>query len=123
MKQKNILIKGQTKKVNRKKVAKLYTAFATAMLAISLGAVTVFAAPSVDVSKLGDGIEQALTMIISLIGGGYAVFGAISLIEGHGQQNAEGKAQGLRQMAMGLGMIGAGLILVPLFIGIINFGG
>ena len=54
-----------------------------------------------------------LQSVISLIGGGLAVFGVVNLIEGYGNDNAGAKSQGIKQTMAGLGLILLAIFVVP----------
>ena len=62
-------------------------------------------------------IEVLQTLVIAL-GTGLAVWGAINLLEGYGNDNPGAKSQGMKQLMAGGGVALIGMILVPLLKGL-----
>lgn len=62
-------------------------------------------------------IEVLQTLVIAL-GAGLAVWGAINLLEGYGNDNPGAKSQGIKQLMAGGGVALIGMILVPLLKGL-----
>jgi hypothetical protein len=58
-------------------------------------------------------IEVLQTLVVA-IGAGLAVWGAINLLEGYGQDNPGAKSQGIKQLMAGGGIALVGMVLVPL---------
>ena len=58
-------------------------------------------------------IEVLQTLVIAL-GAGLAVWGAINLLEGYGNDNPGAKSQGMKQLIAGGGVALVGTTLVPL---------
>lgn len=46
-----------------------------------------------------------LTTVVTAIGAGFAVWGAVNLLEGYGNDNAAAKSQGIKQFMAGGGII------------------
>jgi len=57
------------------------------------------------------------TLVIAL-GAGLAIWGAINLLEGYGNDNPGAKSQGIKQLMAGGGVILIGVTLVPLLSGL-----
>ena len=53
------------------------------------------------------------TLVVAL-GAGLAVWGAINLLEGYGNDNPGAKSQGMKQLMAGGGIIVLGTTLIPL---------
>lgn len=111
-------IKAQQKKekiAKRSKIAKKAIMILTvAMCMMSLGAMTAFAASGK--VNTTDFIQKTITVlqsVITLIGGGLAVWGVVNLIEGYGGDNAAAKSQGIKQLMAGLGLVLLGIVVVP----------
>ena len=62
-------------------------------------------------------IEVLQTLVIAL-GTGLAVWGAINLLEGYGNDNPGAKSQGMKQLMAGAGVAIVGMVLVPLLSGL-----
>jgi hypothetical protein len=62
-------------------------------------------------------IEVLQTLVIAL-GTGLAVWGAINLLEGYGNDNPGAKSQGIKQLMAGGGVALIGITLVPLLSGL-----
>lgn len=62
-------------------------------------------------------IEVLQTLVVA-IGAGLAVWGAINLLEGYGNDNAGAKSQGIKQLMAGGGIALVGMVLVPLLSGL-----
>ena len=58
-------------------------------------------------------IEVLQTLVIAL-GTGLAVWGAINLLEGYGNDNPGAKSQGIKQLMAGGGVVLIGTTLIPL---------
>lgn len=54
-----------------------------------------------------------VSTIVMAIGGGYAAWGGINLMEGYGNDNAASKSQGIKQLMAGGGVVLIGLKLIP----------
>ena len=111
-------IKAQQKKeriAKRSKIAKkAIMILAVAMCMMSLAATTVFAASGkVNTTDFISKTITVLQSVISLIGGGLAVWGVVNLIEGYGGDNAAAKSQGIKQLMAGLGLVLLGIVVVP----------
>jgi hypothetical protein len=57
---------------------------------------------------------DVLQTLVTAIGAGLAVWGAINLLEGYGQDNPGAKSQGIKQLMAGGGIALVGMVLVPL---------
>ena len=55
----------------------------------------------------------SLSTIVTAIGAGVAVWGAVNLLEGYGNDNPGSKSQGLKQFMAGGGIALIGLTLIP----------
>jgi hypothetical protein len=64
-------------------------------------------------------IEVLQTLVVA-IGAGLAVWGAINLLEGYGQDNPGAKSQGIKQLMAGGGIALVGMVLVPLLSGLFS---
>lgn len=111
-------IKAQQKKekiAKRSKIAKKAIMILTvAMCMMTLGAMTAFAASGkVNTTDFINKTITVLQSVISLIGGGLAVWGVVNLIEGYGGDNAAAKSQGIKQLMAGLGLVLLGIVVVP----------
>ena len=62
-------------------------------------------------------IDTLQTLVVA-IGAGLAVWGAVNLLEGYGQDNPAAKSQGIKQLMSGGGIILIGITLVPLLAGL-----
>ena len=56
---------------------------------------------------------DTLKILVIALGGGLAVWGAINLLEGYGNDNPGAKSQGMKQLMAGGGVALIGLLLVP----------
>lgn len=68
-------------------------------------------------SFFNSAISVLQTLVIAL-GAGLAVWGAINLLEGYGNDNPGAKSQGIKQLMAGGGVILIGVSLVPLLSGL-----
>ena len=64
-------------------------------------------------------IDSLGTLTIAL-GAGLAVWGAINLLEGYGNDNPGAKSQGMKQLMAGGGVALIGLTLIPLLAGLFS---
>lgn len=62
-------------------------------------------------------VDVLQTLVIAL-GAGLAIWGAINLLEGYGNDNPGAKSQGMKQLMAGGGVALIGLVLVPLLSGL-----
>ena len=62
-------------------------------------------------------IDVLQTLVIAL-GAGLAIWGAVNLLEGYGQDNPASKSQGIKQLMAGGGVATIGVVLVPLLAGL-----
>ena len=62
-------------------------------------------------------IEVLQTLVIAL-GAGLAVWGAVNLLEGYGNDNPGAKSQGIKQLMAGGGVVLIGTTLIPLLSGL-----
>jgi len=62
-------------------------------------------------------IDVLQTLVIAL-GAGLAIWGAVNLLEGYGQDNPASKSQGIKQLMAGGGVAMIGVVLVPLLSGL-----
>jgi hypothetical protein len=63
---------------------------------------------------------DVLQTLVTAIGAGLAVWGAINLLEGYGQDNPGAKSQGIKQLMAGGGIALVGMVLVPLLSGLFS---
>ena len=63
---------------------------------------------------------DVLQTLVTAIGAGLAVWGAINLLEGYGNDNPGAKSQGIKQLMAGGGIALVGMVLVPLLSGLFN---
>ena len=61
---------------------------------------------------MNDAVDTMST-VVTLIGGGVAVWGVVNLLEGYGNDNPGSKAQGMKQLMAGIGLILLAQGLVP----------
>ena len=61
---------------------------------------------------------DVLQTLVTAIGAGLAVWGAINLLEGYGNDNPGAKSQGIKQLMAGGGIALVGMVLVPLLSGL-----
>lgn len=61
-----------------------------------------------------------LKILVVAIGAGLAVWGAINLLEGYGNDNPGAKSQGIKQLMAGGGVVLIGTKLVPLLSGLFS---
>ena len=66
---------------------------------------------------LNSAVDVLQTLVIAL-GAGLAIWGAINLLEGYGNDNPGAKSQGMKQLMAGGGVALIGLVLVPLLSGL-----
>ena len=62
-------------------------------------------------------ITTLQTLVVAL-GAGLAVWGAINLLEGYGNDNPGAKSQGMKQLMAGGGIAAIGIALIPLLSGL-----
>ena len=62
-------------------------------------------------------ITTLQTLVVAL-GAGLAIWGAINLLEGYGNDNPGAKSQGMKQLMAGGGVALIGITLVPLLSGL-----
>ena len=97
-----------------KSFKKMTSVIVTALMITVMATVTVFGATgTVDTTEFISKTVIVLQSVISLIGGGLAVFGVVNLIEGYGNDNAGAKSQGIKQTMAGLGLILLAIFVVP----------
>ena len=63
---------------------------------------------------------DVLQTLVTAIGAGLAVWGAINLLEGYGNDNPGAKSQGIKQLMAGGGLALVGMVLVPLLSGLFS---
>ena len=63
---------------------------------------------------------DVLQTLVTAIGAGLAVWGAINLLEGYGNDNPGAKSQGIKQLMAGGGVALIGTTLVPLLSGLFS---
>lgn len=63
---------------------------------------------------------DVLQTLVTAIGAGLAVWGAINLLEGYGNDNPGAKSQGIKQLMAGGGNALVGMVLVPLLSGLFS---
>ena len=63
---------------------------------------------------------DVLQTLVTAIGAGLAVWGAINLLEGYGNDNPGAKSQGIKQLMAGGGIALVGMVLVSLFSGLFS---
>lgn len=61
---------------------------------------------------LNDAVD-AMKTVVTLIGGGLAVWGIVNLLEAYGNDNAGAKSQGIKQLMAGVGIILIAQGLIP----------
>ena len=63
---------------------------------------------------------DVLQTLVTTIGAGLAVWGAINLLEGYGNDNPGAKSQGIKQLMAGGGIALVGMVLFPLLSGLFS---
>ena len=63
---------------------------------------------------------NTLQTLVTAIGAGLGVWGAINLMEGYGNDNPGAKSQGIKQLMAGGGIVLIGIKLVPLLSDVFN---
>jgi len=63
---------------------------------------------------------DVLQTLVTAIGAGLAVWGAINLLEGYGNDNPGAKSQGIKQLMAGGSIALVGMVLVPLLSGLFS---
>ena len=63
---------------------------------------------------------DALGTLTIALGAGLAVWGAINLLEGYGNDNPGAKSQGMKQLMAGGGVALIGITLIPLLAGLFS---
>ncbi len=63
---------------------------------------------------------DVLQTLVTAIGASLAVWGAINLLEGYGNDNPGAKSQGIKQLMAGGGIALVGMVLVPLLSGLFS---
>ena len=66
-----------------------------------------------------EAVNVLKTLVIAL-GAGLAVWGVVNLLEGYGNDNPGAKAQGIKQLMAGGGVVLIGTTLVPLLSGLFS---
>ncbi len=61
-----------------------------------------------------------LKILVMALGAGLAVWGVINLLEGYGSDNPAAKAQGIKQLMAGGGVVLIGMQLIPLLSGLFS---
>ena len=61
---------------------------------------------------------DVMATLVTAIGAGLGVWGAVNLLEGYGNDNPGAKSQGMKQFMAGGGIILIGIKLVPLLAGL-----
>lgn len=117
-----ITMKNRLSKTKSNAVKKSILTVATVVCMLVLGCITCFAAGdgSVDPSDFIDSTITILKTVISIIGGALALWGVVNLLESYGGGNPAAKADGLKQLVAGLGLVIVALILVPVLGNMIN---
>jgi hypothetical protein len=82
-------------------------------VAIMVAALTLTVSAAGNTGVLRTNIQTALQTIVSIVGGGFALIGAIALIQSQSSNDENQKSQGVKQLAVGLALIivGNGLVL------------
>ena len=62
------------------------------------------------------------TLVVAL-GAGLAVWGAVNLMEGYGNDNPGAKSQGIKQLMAGAGIAVIGMMLIPMLADLFTVGG
>ena len=61
---------------------------------------------------------DVMSTLVTAIGAGLGVWGAVNLLEGYGNDNPGAKSQGMKQFMSGGGIILIGIKLIPLLSGL-----
>lgn len=61
---------------------------------------------------------NVLQMLVIALGAGLGIWGLVNLLEGYGNDNPAAKAQGIKQLMAGGGVIVIGITLVPTLAGL-----
>lgn len=88
------------------KAKKILTAAVCAAIMVTVCSVTAFAeAGGAQVPAFFTDALGALQTVVLLIGGGIGVWGIIGLLEGYSNDNPGSKAQGIKQLMAGIGIV------------------
>lgn len=63
---------------------------------------------------------NVLKVLVIALGAGLAVWGAINLLEGYGNDNPGAKSQGMKQLMAGGGVVLIGIKLIPMLSGLFS---
>lgn len=92
---------------------KIITCITSGLCAGVLMSMTAFAAGAVDTSDFIDKASKVLTALLSLIGGGLALWGLVGLLEAYSEGNGAGKSSGIKQLMAGIAIIMIGVVMIP----------
>jgi hypothetical protein len=94
-----------------RKFIKQFTAMFMVALMIVVLTLTVYAAAG-NTALLRTNVQTALITIVTIVGGGFTLIGAIALIQSQSSNDENQKSQGVKQLAVGLALIivGNGLV-------------
>lgn len=70
-------------------------------------------ANAVAAADFASSAQDALTTVVTLIGGALGAWGVVNLLEGYGSDNPGAKSQGIKQAVAGVGLIIVGAALIP----------
>ena len=73
--------------------------------------------PGIKMAFFNSGVDVMATLVTA-IGAGLGVWGAVNLLEGYGNDNPGAKSQGMKQFMSGGGIILIGIKLIPLLSGL-----
>ena len=90
----------------------------TAVMAIAFA----IPASAADASSFLSSAIGVLQTVLSLIGGGVAIWGIVNLLEGYGNDNPGSKSQGMKQLMAGIGIILVAVLGLPLLSGLMGTG-
>ena len=71
-----------------------------------------------DLSKPEYTVQEIMQILVISIGAGLSIWGAITLLEGYGNDNPGAKSQGIKQLMAGGGVVVIGTTLIPLLSGL-----
>ena len=92
---------------------KIITCITSGLCAGVLMSMTAFAAGTVDTSDFISKACTVMTALLSLIGGGLALWGLVGLLEAYSEGNGAGKSSGIKQLMAGIAFIMIGVVMIP----------
>lgn len=101
----------RTNKNRTHKAKKIVFSLSTMLCAAEM--MSTYAYASANANAFINTAVSVLKSVLYIVGGALAVFGVLHLIESYTQENPAAKAQGIKQLAGGIGVIVASAALIP----------